>query len=125
MRRRAVVRRYRASESFLDEVAQSVTLTGTSAIDADSQLAHDFGLSGQVGRSVDGYLTGKAAKQLIRSAHLVEDSNGNVTLRMTEMKALLKGRLESLVVAFDLAESLDVRQRAAGLNFIEGKLKAF
>lgn len=125
MRRRAVVRRYRASKSFLDEVAQSVTLTGTSAIDADFQLAHDFGLSGQVGRSVDGYISGKVAKQLIRSAHLVENSNGNVTLRMTEIKALLKGRLESLVVALDLAESLDVRQRAAGLNFIEGKLTAF
>lgn len=125
MRRRAAVRRYRASESFLDQVTQGVTLTGTSAIDADSELAHDFGLAGKLDRSVDGYISEKQAKQLIRSTHLVEDATGNVTLRVTDMKVLLEGRFKSLVVALDLAESLDARQRAAGLRFITESLEAF
>ena len=125
MRRRAVVRRYRASESFLSTIAQGVTVTGTSAIDADEALAHDFGLARAAGKSVDGYSSEKAAKQLIRSTHLVEDANGNVTLRVTDMKTLLKGQFESLVVALDLAESLDARQRATGLRYLDSKLKAF
>lgn len=124
-RRRAVVRRYRASESFLDQVAQGVILTGTSAVDADANLAHDFGLARNARKSVDGYISEKAAKQLIRATHLVEDATGNVTLRMTDMKNLLEGKFASLVVALDLAESLDARQRAAGLSYLESKLKAF
>lgn len=125
MRRRAVVWRYRASESFLEQVAQAVTLTGTSAVDADAALAHEFGLAGAAGKSVDGYISEKAAKQLIRATHLVEDANGNVTLRVTDMKILLKGQFEFLVVALDLSESLDARQRATGLTYLESQLKAF
>lgn len=125
MRRRAVVRRYRASESFLDQVAQGVAVTGTSAIDADAGLAHDFGLAGAAGKAVDGYISEKVAKQLIRATHLVEDATGNVTLRVTDMKILLKAQFKLLVVALDLAESLDARQRAAGLRYLESKLKAF
>ncbi len=125
MRRRAVVRRYRASESFLGQVAQGLTVTGTSAVDADAELAHNLGLAGAAGKSVDGYISDKAAKQLIRATHLVDDANGNVTLRVTDMKIFLEGQFESLVVALDLAESLDARQRAAGLRYLESKLKVF
>jgi hypothetical protein len=125
MRRRAVVRRYRSSESFLDQVSQHVTLTGTAAIDADPTLAHEFGLVAKAGKFVDGYITEKDADRLIRSAHLVEDANGNVSLRVTDLRVLLQGRYASVVTALDLAESLDVRERAAGLNFLKDKLAEF
>jgi len=39
------------------------------------------------------------------------------------MKIFLEGQFESLVVALDLAEYLDARQRAAGLRYLESKLK--
>lgn len=125
MRRRAAVQRYRAAESFLDQVTASVMLTGASAIDLNYQLAQEFGLAMKASDSVDGYISAKGVRQLIKSCHLVEDATGNVTLRVTDMKVLLKGNFQSLIVALDLAESLDARQRAAGLRFITELLEEF
>lgn len=124
-RRRARVRRYRASESFLSQIACDVTLTGTAALDADVALGHVFGLAGSSDLTVDGYLTAKAARNLVASLRLVEDFGGNVTLRVTAMKTLLTGQYRSLVVALDLADSLDTRQREAGLHHITKRLEAF
>ena len=123
MRRRAVVRRYRASESFLDQVTARVMLTGASAIDSNYQLAQEFGLAMRASDSVDGYISEKGVRQLTKSCQLVEVATGNVTLRETDMKVLLKGNFQSLIVALDLAESLDARQRAAGLRFISELLE--
>jgi len=125
MRRRAAVQRYRASESFLDHITASVMLTGASAIDSNYALAQEFGLAMKASDSVDGYISEKGVRQLIKSCHLVEDATGNVTLRETDMKVLLKGNFQSLIVALDLAESLDARQRAAGLRFITELLEEF
>jgi hypothetical protein len=125
MRRRAVVRRYRASESFLDQVTARVMLTGASAIDSNYQLAQEFGLAMKASDSVDGYISEKSVRQLTKSCQLVEDATGNVTLRETDMKVLLKGNFQSLIVALDLAGSLDARQRAAGLRFITELLEEF
>jgi len=125
MRRRAAVRRYRASESFLDQITARVMLTGVSAIDSNYALAQKFGLAMKASDSVDGYIGEKGDRQLIKLCHLVEDATGNVTLRKTDMKVLLKGEYQSLIVALDLAESLDARQRAAGLRFITELLESF
>lgn len=125
MRRRAAVQRYRASESFLDQITASVMLTGASAIDSNYELAQEFGLAMKASDSVDGYISQRGVRQLIRSCHLVEDATGNVTLRETDMKALLKGSFQAIIIALDLAESLDARQRAAGLRFITELLEKF
>jgi len=124
-RRRARVRRYRASESFLNQIARDVTLTGTAVLATDVELGHVFGLAGSSDKSLDGYVTEKAARNLITSLRLVEDAGGNVILRVTDMETLLTGQYRSLVVALDLAESLDTRQREAGLHYIAKRLEAF
>ena len=121
-RSRADVRRYRASASLLGRARKAITLTGASAIDSDSALAKEFGLAQGAHDTVDGYVHSKAADKLIRTCHLVEDSRGNVTLRVTSIDSLTT--TNSVLVALDLAESLDPRERSAGLTFLRQRLKS-
>jgi excisionase family DNA binding protein len=117
---RAEVRRYRASASFLDHVRNVVALTGVAATDKDPALAKEFGLSRSAQISVDGYVDKRTADRLIRTCHLIEDAEGNVTLRVTETEILK--RINTVIVALDLAESLDPRARVAGLAFLRQRL---
>lgn len=123
MRMRARVLRYRASESFLARTARSVTMTGSAAIDADVTLAREFGLAVAGRAFVDGYLDAEAAAHVVGSCRLVADPQGNVTLRVTDLDLLIGSRPSPVVVALDLAESLDSRERAAGLRFLRQRLK--
>lgn len=120
---RARARRYRASASFLDRIRTAATLTGTSAIDADRAVAGQFGLSSSTRDMADAYVDRRTAEQLIARCHLVEDARGNVTLRATE--ALHEGGTIApvIVVALDLADSLDVRERAAGITLLQNRLE--
>jgi len=54
-RSRAVVRRYRSSESFVDRVREQVSLTGAAAIDRDTSPAMEFGLSPSTNRKRSRY----------------------------------------------------------------------
>ena len=85
---RAVVLRGRASASFLDRVRKEIALTGAAAVDNDLRLAKMFGLARRAHISVDGYVDIKAADRLIRTCHLIEDAQGNVTLRVTDIDSL-------------------------------------
>jgi len=112
-RRRAVIRRYRASESFLAAVREAVVPSGTSAMEPST-----FGMDQDLGR-VDGYCTSKVADRLEHDLHLVEDPRGNVTLRVAAMPSVILAGQDGVpvaVVAVDLAESLEVRERSAGLR---------
>lgn len=120
-RSRAVVRRYRSVESFLDRVRGEVVLTGAAAIDCDTSLAMEFGLSHSPKAGVDGYVDTRNADRLIRTCHLIEDAHGNVTLRATTIDSLMT--TNTVAVALDLAESLDPRERSAGLSFLRRRLK--
>jgi excisionase family DNA binding protein len=119
-RHRAVIRRYRASESFLAELDRLVIRSGSRAMDSSS-----FGMDQDLGR-VDGYCTSKAADRLARHLRLVEDTRGNVTLRVAAiLSGALAGRdtMPVAVIAADLAESLEVRERSNGLRVLEDLLR--
>jgi len=124
-RMRARVQRYRASASFLKRIADEVTMTGAAAIDADTTLAREFGLASSGRGRVDGYVDAERAGRIVSSWQLVADPQGNVTLRETQLDALREVRVApTVVVALDLADSLDTRERAAGLGFLRHRLKA-
>jgi len=121
-RSRSDVKRYRAAASFLDRVRNEVALTGAPAVDHDTEVAKQFSLSGGPQASVDGYVDSKTADRLIRTCHLIEAADGNVTLRVTAIDSLLT--ISVVAVGLDLAESLDPRERNAGLTFLRRRLKA-
>jgi len=115
-RARATTIRYRASTSYLDQLAPHLTLTATSAIDTDPKLSKLFGLAGARTASLDGYLPGKNLTALVNQFFLVRDIEGNVTLRVTDDQYQKDQTASGATVALDLADSTDLRQRAAGLR---------
>lgn len=119
-RRRAVTRHYRASESFLADLDAIVIRTGARAMEPSQ-----FGMEPDR-RQVDGYCTSEVATRLARDFHLAEDPRGNTTLRVVAAPiAILAGHdvMPVAVVAADLAESLEVRERSAGLRVLEELLR--
>jgi len=119
-RRRAVIRRYRASETFIADLEGLVICTGVRATEPST-----FGLEQNHG-PVDGYCTSEVATRLARDFHFAEDPRGNVTLRVAAVpSAALEGRdsVPVAVIAADLAESLEVRERSAGLRVLKDLLR--
>jgi len=120
-RRRAIVHRYRVSESFLPMRADSLIRTGASAMRADS-----FGMSPDRSR-FDGYCADDALDDLVRRFHLLENPSGNATIRVAaRLEGELAGRHEMplAVVAADLAGSIEARERTAGRRLLERFLHA-
>ncbi len=116
-RRRAEVWRCRASESFLDELRTGLVLSGTSA-------AGQFGLVGETSK-VEGYCASAAWTAIRSQFRLVDDARGNATIRVTTQSSVLRGgytTMPSAVVAVDLAESYEPRERAAGLRALQEML---
>jgi excisionase family DNA binding protein len=119
-RRRATVRRFRVSESYLEELGEMLVRSGASA--ADDPL---FALVEAPAR-IDGYCDDHLLARLVERFHLVEDAHGNATIRATSFRdASLVGlaAMPPAVVAVDLAESLEVRERSAGLRALEYMLR--
>lgn len=117
-RRRADVVRYRVSESFLDELREVLVLSGESA-------AEQYGLAEDAAR-VEGYCEADKAAELRAKFRLVDDERGNVTLRATRFARVVNVGLRTMptaVVAVDLAESYEARERDAGLRAVEGLLR--
>lgn len=123
-RHRAKVSRYRASPSFIERLSLEVVTTGTTSIDVSAKLAQVFGLTRSTQKSVDGYATAAQVNRLIRGYKLAPDPVGNVTLRVTELQSLFEGGNE-VVIALDLTDSLDSRERNAGLDFLTARLTNF
>jgi hypothetical protein len=117
-RDRAEVTRYRAHSSagryLLGELVY--------AADAGSRL----GLAET--DNVDGYLASEDVNGLVSRHGLIRDDEGRVTLRATTMDLGVVRDLakrSAVLAAIDLAESLAVRERRAGLDGLDRALEAF
>ena len=117
-RRRADVVRCRVSESFLDDLGNSLVQSGTG-------VAKQFGLAGDTTR-VEGYCGVDAWPGIRSTFHVAEDARGNATIRVTAFTDVLAGAgaaMPKAVVAVDLAESYEARERSAGLRVLDGLLR--
>lgn len=108
-RERAEVTRYQAHSSA------APYLLGTLVYAPDT--AARLGLAET--NNIDGYLSTTDVEGVVRNHGLIRDDDGRVTLRATTMelnmvKDLANGGI--VLPALDLAESLDVRERSAGLD---------
>ncbi|HEY0166292.1 MAG TPA: hypothetical protein VGB75_04545 [Jatrophihabitans sp.] len=124
-RKRARITRWRVSDSYVRAVGKRVVVTAASALDSSDggeQLARSLRLATRTwDGQVEGYITAEKLSQLEREFFLVADGGGNVTLRVTEDVETLVDLQQPFraclpVVALDLAESTDVRERSAGLR---------
>ena len=127
-RRRAVVHRM---QGWLDG-ARSQELTGHLVVTAASALGQGdigsrFGLAPHR-RDIDGYGLAEDFDGVVANCGLVaeEGSGGNVTVRaVTVPDAFATGRTPVAAVAVDLTDSLDTRERSAGLRVLQELLDAF
>ncbi len=117
-RGRASVSRYVAHRSAGDRLR--VELVDTSA------AAERLGLVAT--SAIDGYLEATALKAVVARHGLMRDDRGTVTLRATSLDLDVVRDLVSasdVLAALDLAESLDVRERRAGIDALERALGQF
>jgi hypothetical protein len=117
-RDRAEVTRYAAhsstGERLLGELVYAVDVAGRLGLAATN--------------AIDGYLDTSAIDGVVSRHGLIRDDEGRVTLRATGMDlAVVRDLAQRSVVlaALDLAESLDVRERRAGLDALVHALEAF
>lgn len=117
-RGRAVVTRYRAHSS-----AGKYLL---------AEIVHPVDVAGRLGlaetNAIDGYLATDDVAAVVSRHGLIGDDTGRVTLRATTMDLdLVREVCDSALVlaALDLAESLDVRERRAGLDALDRALEVF
>ncbi|MGW2095719.1 hypothetical protein [Promicromonospora sukumoe] len=89
-----------------------------------SRAAGALGLSAAT--TIDGYVAVGELDTVVRRHGLVRDEEGQVTLRATSLDvAVVRALADDAVVvaALDLAESLDSRERAAGLAALDRALE--
>lgn len=118
-RRRAAVHRMRGwgkDEGLLH--------SGVSAL-RDPAMSELFDLTA-VERGADGYVQARDFADLVTTLGLVEDRDGDVTMRVVaDDSGYAVDHVPTAAVAVDLAESLDTRESAAGLRVLQGLLDAF
>jgi hypothetical protein len=116
-RSRAQVHRYQGHSRAAERLRHEVVDT--------SGAAGALGLIEATDR-VDGYVAVHELNKLVAHHALVEDADGQYTLRATEMDLATVGALAEnapVLTALDLAESLYIRERQAGLKFLDDRLK--
>lgn len=121
---RSAVHRFHASDRGALRLRQMVTPTGVSSLEED-HVARQFGLvrSGE-SRRVDGYTPGPL-DDIVRRFRLVLDAGGNATVRVLPVGLKVDHLLGTLpVVAVDLMDSEDVRERSSGRDMLEGLTRA-
>lgn len=77
---------------------------------------------------IDGYLAATNVKAVVARHGLIRDDTGSVTLRATSMDLEVVRDFVSasdVLAALDLAESLDVRERRAGIDALDRALEEF
>lgn len=117
-RERAEVARYRAHSS----AGQYLLAELVYATDSSGRL----GLAAT--NNIDGYLAAADVVGVASRHGLIGDDEGRVTLRATSMGLDIVGDLSKrsvVLAALDLAESLDVRERRAGLDALDRALESF
>ncbi|MBQ9004367.1 MAG: helix-turn-helix domain-containing protein [Eggerthellaceae bacterium] len=113
LRKRAETRRYRASDSFLGGVAGSLHRSGASS----ARLA-EFGLL-QASGTAEGYCLSEDVGRLEASFYLVEDPHGNVVVHAAPwLPDGIGAEMPAAVTAADLVQSMDTREREAGLGML-------
>ena len=111
-RRRAVRHTFRASGSYLADIQQTLVASGT----ADTQRTDtDFGLAARSDH-VEGYTDAVGLAEIVGAFDLVTDAAGNVTMHETKFTDGLAAGSSAALTALDLSDSLDVRERSAGLQ---------
>lgn len=108
-RKRAEIKRYRCSGSFLKELSKEIALSGLNA------LNDNFDLTAET-ENVEGYVSETKLNRLVERFFLVGDTHGNVVLRITHRQVFDNAYMPIGFVAADLSESLNTRERSAGIN---------
>lgn len=117
-RRRARMVTLRASGSYLTDIEVALMLSGVSEINTSSVY---FGLIEDRTR-IEGYTDQKGLDALIDAYHLVPDPVGNVIVHQVDFPEAFKVCSSAVLTALDLAVSIDVRERAAGLRVLQSIL---
>lgn len=118
-RARAVVGHYSGHASTGDRLRSELVSTASSA--ALLGLADSDG-------GTDGYLSTAHLADLVRTHGLTRNDEGRYTLRATATDLAIVAELAErapVLAALDLAESLDVRERRAGLDALASALERF
>lgn len=122
MRKRMTAMRFNVSPSFQEDTRRCLSLTG-----ASSPYAASLGLVVGSIEEIDGYPI-SATDEVVEEFFLFPDANGTCVLREPYM---LPEKLEGLecmppvVVAADLAMSVDERERRVGLEYLDRRLDEF
>lgn len=97
-----------------------------------AELVYAADVAGRLGlartNNIDGYLAVGDVLGLVSRHGLIRDDEGGVTLRATSMDLDVVRDLSKrsvVLAALDLAESLDVRERRAGLDALDHALESF
>jgi len=117
-RARAVVMRYRARPSAKKRLRERIVATDSA--DELLGLAHSS--------AIDGYVAANELENVVQEFGLIRDDSGDVTLRATTMPLDVVADLATsgtTLVAFDLAESLDIRERTTGLTALSHALEEY
>lgn len=117
-RGRASVSRYVAHRSAGERLRSELVDT--------SSAAARLGLA--TTNMIDGYLAATNVKAVVARHGLIRDDTGSVTLRATSMDLEVVRDFVSasdVLAALDLAESLDVRERRAGIDALDRALEEF
>jgi hypothetical protein len=117
-RERANVTRYAAHSSAGDRLLRELV--------ASTDVAGRLGLAAT--NAVDGYVAAADVAGVVSRHGMIRDDDGRVTLRATTMDLAVVRDLaqrSTVLAALDLAESLDVRERRAGLDALDRTLEQF
>lgn len=116
-RKRARTVRFRVDSSYVEDALKLLVPSGVSAA-----RCYGFDLSGIKGMA-EGYGGEGALTVLKEECFAIEDLNGNVILHVAEfLPDSVLDAMPEAVVALDLAESLESRLNAAGMQRLEGLL---
>jgi len=96
------------------------------------ELVHTSDKAGELGlaatNAVDGYLAASDVAGVVARHGLIRDDDGRVALRATAMDLDVVRDLAqrgTVLAALDLAESLDIRERRAGVDELDRALEEF
>ncbi|MFQ4149763.1 helix-turn-helix domain-containing protein [Arthrobacter sp. LAPM80] len=113
------VKRYRIAPAGIPRAADYFLPTGTTALN-DSVVAERFGLAAGRTDILEGYVDSVRAPMIVNGLSLVEDPAGNIIVHIVDDGYAFEGPgTPDAVIAVDLMESLNSRERAAGKNMLE------
>ena len=112
---RARAHTFRASGSYLAEIQQALVTSGVS----DTQRTDaDFALAASSDQ-VEGYTDAAGLAEITDAFDLVADTAGNVIVHEARFTDGLAAGSSAALTALDLSDSLNVRERSAGLRVLD------